>query len=605
MKAQELREKFIDFMTERGHKYIPSYPLVPQDDPSVLFTTAGMHPLVPYLMGEKHPLGKRLVDIQKCIRTDDIDEVGDIQHLTFFEMLGYWSLGDYFKKESIHFTFDFYTKVLGFSKNDISVTVFKGGKDAPSDRESFNTWKDEIGIPEERIYEYDKKENWWGPVSDTGPCGPCTEMFIDTGINDCGPNCGPACNCDKFVEIGNNVFMEYFKNAEGKFEKLEQKNVDVGLGLERLVMFTQNKKTVFETDLFESAVAKIQELANTKSSDSENSVRIVADHLRSATFALAEKILPSNIDRGYVVRRLIRRAIRHGKLLGIDDIFTSEVSKVIIRKMGSVYPELKDNEKFIYEELKKEEEKFNKTLEEGLKKIQRRIIGGFGAAPFGGQVSKEANTISGKDAFDLFQTYGFPIEMTEELAKEKDLKVDRKGFEQEYRKHQELSRKGAEQKFKGGLGDQSEMAVKYHTATHLLHEALRKILGPHVYQRGSNITAERLRFDFSHPDKMTHIQLKAVEEMVNDKIKSNLKIYETITTVDDAKGNGAIGIFDAKYGEKVKVYSIGGDLKSSDAFSKEICGGPHVKNTSGLGKFKIIKEEASSAGVRRIKAILE
>jgi alanyl-tRNA synthetase len=592
MQSEELREKFISFMEENGHKRVPSYPIIPENDPSVLFTTAGMHPLVPYLMGESHPLGKRLVDSQKCLRTVDIDEVGDSCHLTFFEMLGYWSLGDYFKKESIKYTFDFYTQVLGFDKEKISVSVFEGDDDAPFDEESYNVWKDEIGIPAERIYKYNKKENWWGPAAETGPCGPDTEMFFDTGQPKCSENCGPSCDCEKFVEIGNNVFMEYFKNAEGKFEKLSQKNVDVGIGLERLVMFSQGKGSVYETDLFESTVSKITTLSGSNIEENIISVRIVADHLRAATFVLAEKVEPSNIDRGYIVRRLIRRAIRHGRTLGISGNFTAEVAKEVIGKMSDVYPELTENEQYIYTELNKEEEKFRKTLENGLRK-------------FGQITSNNQVEISGKDAFDLFQSYGFPIEITQELALESDIKVDLEGFNKEFKEHQELSRKGSEQKFKGGLGDESEQTVRYHTAAHLMLEALRRILGPHVSQRGANITSERMRFDFSHPDKMTDLQRQAVEEMVNDKIKSALPVFETITTVEDAKGNGATGVFDSKYGDKVKVYSIGGDLYSTQAFSKEICGGPHVKNTSELGHFRIKKEESSSAGVRRIKAVLD
>jgi alanyl-tRNA synthetase len=593
MKSEELRKKFISFMEASGHVAIPSYPVVPENDPSVLFTTAGMHPLVPYLMGEKHPLGKRLVDSQKCLRTVDIDEVGDAAHLTFFEMLGYWSLGDYFKKESIRYTFDFYTKVLGFDKDKISVSVFEGDDDAPFDEESYNTWRDVVGIPEDRIYKYNKKENWWGPAAETGPCGPDTEMFIDTGLPKCSTDCGPACDCEKFIELGNNVFMEYFKNAEGKFEKLAQHNVDVGIGLERQVMFSQGKDSVYETDLFEPIVAKILDLSNSFTEDKVKSVRIIADHLRAATFVMAERVEPSNIDRGYIVRRLIRRAIRHGRNLGIEGLFTAEIAKEVVAKMSGVYPELANNQEFIYAELTKEEEKFHKTLENGLKKFT--------------QISKDScqGKVSGKDAFDLFQSYGFPIEITVELAHEQDLAVDTEAFNEEFKKHQDLSRLGAEKKFKGGLGDESEQTVRYHTAAHLMLEALRRVLGPHVSQRGANITAERIRFDFSHPDKMTDVQKQAVEEMVNDKINSKLPVLETITTVEDAKGNGATGVFDSKYGEKVKVYTIGGDLYSTEAFSKEICGGPHVQNTGELGHFRIKKEESSSSGVRRIKAILE
>jgi alanyl-tRNA synthetase len=593
MQSEELRQKFLDYFKESGHAIIPSYPVVPENDPSVLFTTAGMHPLVPYLMGEAHPLGKRLVDSQKCLRTVDIDEVGDSSHLTFFEMLGYWSLGDYFKKESIKYTFDFYTKVLGFDKDKISVTVFEGDDDAPFDEESYVTWRDEIGIPEDRIYKYNKKENWWGPAAETGPCGPDTEMFIDTGLPKCSDDCGPACDCEKYIEIGNNVFMEYFKNVEGKFEKLEQKNVDVGIGLERQVMFAQGKKSVFETDLFAPIVDKILELSANYNEEKVKSVRIIADHLRAATFVLAERVEPSNIDRGYIVRRLIRRAIRHGRTLGIEGNFTAIIAKEVINKMGTTYPELKENEAIIYDELTKEEEKFRKTLENGLRKFNQIISEG------------NKKQVTGREAFDLFQTYGFPVEITVEIAAESGITVDVPGFEKEFKEHQDLSRKGAEQKFKGGLGDDSEETVRYHTAAHLTLEALRRVLGPHVSQRGANITAERMRFDFSHPEKVTPEQIAEVETMVNEMIAAKLPVLETISTVDEAKGNGATGIFDSKYGEKVKVYTIGGDLFSDEAFSKEICGGPHVKNTGELGHFKIKKEESSSSGVRRIKAVLE
>ncbi|RJO62088.1 alanine--tRNA ligase [candidate division WS5 bacterium] len=644
MTSHELREKFLKFFEEKGHKVIPSASLIPENDPTVLFTTAGMHPLVPYLMGEKHPLGKRLTNVQKCIRTGDIDEVGDIQHMTFFEMLGYWSLGDYFKKESIHYTYDFYTKVLGIDQSKISVTVFEGDADAPFDQESYDTWI-EVGIPDERIYKYSKKENWWGPVTDTGPCGPCTEMFVDTGTDACGENCGPACDCDKFVEIGNNVFMEYFKNHEGKFEKLEQHNVDVGLGFERLVMIVNGLNTAFETDLFTGIIGKIKELSklsdesfadgmvdtpgvkdfktpgvrpSARRESYENSVRIIADHLRAATMAIADEVEPSNLDRGYVVRRLIRRAVRHGRLIGIEGKFTAEIAKEVVKSLGDVYPELKDNEEFIYSELDKEEERFGKTLEKGLsylrkelKKVSafnedKEILSGDRAYSFGDL---------GGIAFNMFQTYGFPLEMTQEVindifnVEERGLTVDlvllKRQFQKEFKKHQELSRKGAEKKFKGGLGEISGKTIQYHTATHLLHEALRQVLGNHVYQKGSNITEDRLRFDFAHPDKMTDEEKKKVENIVNEQIEAGLPVVETITTVEEAKGEGATGLFEAKYGEQVKVYSIGGPLDDPNAFSKEICGGPHVKNTGELGHFKIKKEESSSKGVRRIKAVLE
>ncbi len=654
MNSNKLRQKFLKFFEEKGHKVISSASLVPENDPSVLFTTAGMHPLVPYLMGEKHPLGKRLVDIQKCIRTGDIDEVGDIQHMTFFEMLGYWSLGDYFKKESIHYTYDFYTKVLGIDGDKISVTVFKGDNDAPFDQESYDTWK-AIGIPEDRIYKYPKKENWWGPVTDTGPCGPCTEMFIDTGLESCGPDCGPSCNCDKFVEIGNNVFMEYFKNHEGKFEKLEQKNVDVGLGFERLVMIVNELDTVFETDLFTGIIGKIKELASPsvipaqagiQTESKENSIRVIADHMRAATMAIADEVEPSNLDRGYVVRRLIRRSIRHGRLIGIEGKFTAEIAKEVVKSLGDVYPELKDNEEFIYSELDKEEEKFNdliikiKPKENKRVEIRKRLekeiidadkkwilddtkVAGIKFDDLNEEYQKSprkfVTTVSGAMAFRMETTHGWPSDLyfediaekliSEEPSKsitiEKKISEEKKAYEEFVKKHQELSRKGAEKKFKGGLGEVSEKTIKYHTATHLLHEALRQVLGNHVYQKGSNITAERMRFDFTHPDKMTDEEKKKVEDIVNEQIQAKLPVIETITTVEEAKGEGAIGLFEAKYGEKVKVYSIGGPLDSPDAFSKEICGGPHVKNTGELGHFRIKKEESSSKGVRRIKAVLE
>ncbi len=619
MISNELRQKFLKFFEEKGHKVIPSASLVPENDPSVLFTTAGMHPLVPYLMGEQHPLGKKLVDIQKCIRTGDINEVGDIQHMTFFEMLGYWSLGDYFKKESIHYTYDFYTKVLGIDGNKISVTVFKGDNDAPFDRESYNTWK-ELGISDERIYKYDKSENWWLSPTETGPCGPCSETFLDTGLDVCGPNCGPACNCDKFVEIGNNVFMEYFKNHEGKFEKLDQKNVDVGLGFERLVMIVNGLNTVFETDLFAGIVAKIKELASTpvisaeagiQSGQKEGSIRIIADHVRAATMAIADEVEPSNLDRGYVVRRLIRRAVRHGRLIGIEGKFTAEIAKEVVKSLGEVYPELKTNEQYIYSELDKEEEGFRKTLERGLREFNKVKPLSVDDGPMMAddiQDNKCIGKISGKTIFNLYTTFGFPLEIIKEEAESRSIWIPKSSlieFGELFEKHQELSRKGAEKKFKGGLGEVSEKTIQYHTATHLLHEALRRVLGNHVYQKGSNITAERMRFDFAHPDKMTDEEKKQVEDMVNEQIQAKLPVIETVTTVEEAKGEGAIGLFEAKYGEKVKVYSIGGPLDDPNAFSKEICGGPHVKNTGELGTFRIKKEESSSKGVRRIKAVLE
>jgi len=566
---------------------IPSASLVPENDPSVLFTTAGMHPLVPYLLGEKHPLGNKLCNVQKCLRTDDIDEVGDVQHLTFFEMLGYWSLGDYFKKESIHYTFDFYTQVLGFNKDDIFVTVFAGDDDAPFDQESFDTWKNEIGIPEDRIYKYGKKENWWGPVGATGPCGPDTEMFIDTGTPKCSDDCGPSCHCDKFVEIGNNVFMEYNKTADGKFEPLEQKNVDVGLGLERLAMFSQGKKDVFEIDTFEPVIKKIEDLSGKSYQGNEKAFRIIADHIRAAVFAIADGAFPSNKDRGYITRRLIRRAIIKGKQIGIEENFTAEIADTIChseamaeesqRSFAAAQDDIKN-------EIKKEIEKFDKTLALGLKIFEEK-----------------KNSIDGKAVFDLYQTYGFPLELSQEIARENKIIIDNTAIQQFnnlMQQHQELSRTASAGMFKGGLADNKVETTRLHTAAHLLLTALRQVLSKDVSQKGSNITEERLRFDFNWPEKLTPEQISEVENLVNEKIKENIPVTMEETTLEEALKNGATGSFGDRYGEVVKVYTI------SD-FSKEICGGPHVKYTGELGIFRIKKEESSSAGVRRIKAILE
>ncbi|MFA6423586.1 MAG: alanine--tRNA ligase [Patescibacteria group bacterium] len=590
MTSSELRQKFLDYFKEKGHIVIPSASLVPENDPSVLFTTAGMHPLVPYLLGEKHPLGKRLTDVQKCLRTDDIDEVGDTQHLTFFEMLGYWSLGDYFKKESIKYTFGFYSDVLGFKKDDISVSVFAGDDDALFDEESYLTWKDEIGIPEERIYKYPKEENWWGPVSETGPCGPCTEMFIDTGIDPCGDNCGPSCKCDKFVEIGNNVFMEYFKTAEGKFEKLEQKNVDVGLGLERLAMFSQNKKSVFEIDIFEPIIKKIEEISGKKHEDNQKEFRIIADHIRAAVFAISDGAVPSNKGAGYITRRLIRRALAYFYLL------TGKIDNTLEKLYGSIrsiyeveYPTITD--KNVLKELTSEEIKFGSILVSGIDLI--------------------AKNMDSDRFFDLYQSHGLYPEITLELMenkgffsedKEKEKRWYLNEFDVRYKKHQELSRTASAGMFKGGLADAGGQATKYHTATHLLLAALKKLIDPNIIQRGSNITAERLRFDFNYPEKLTPEQIRQIEDLVNEQIQNDLPVVMEEMTLDEAKKSGAKGIFESKYGERVKVYTIG---DPAEPFSREICGGPHVAHLSELGHFKVQKEESSSAGVRRIKAMLE
>jgi len=523
MQTKQLKKLYLEFFKEKQHKIISSSSLIPEHDPTVLFTTAGMHPLVPYLMGQPHPQGKRLANCQKCIRTGDIDEVGDPSHLTFFEMLGNWSLGDYFKKEAIEWSYEFLTKILKFNPDDLSITIFKGDKDAPKDEESAKTWES-LGIPEERIYYLPKKDNWWGPAGKTGPCGPCTEMFIDTKINPCSKDCKPGCGCGKYFEVWNDVFMEYNKVAEGKFEKLKQKNVDTGMGLERTAAMLQGKKTVYEIEIFTPIIEKIKELAQIKDPNKkqELSIRIITDHVRASTFILGDDlgISPSNLDQGYILRRFIRRSIRHGKSLGIEKEFLSELAKIVIKLHKEDYNELKKNQEFILDELKKEDEKFRKTLEKGLHKFERM---------------SQNKIIKGKEAFLLFQSYGFPFEMTEELAKEKNIKVDKEGFDKEFKKHQELSRVGAEKRFKGGLGDHSEETTKLHTATHLLNQALRVVLKKKdIFQRGSNITPERLRFDFNFDRKLEKEELNKVEDWVNQRIKENLEVKREELTVEQA-----------------------------------------------------------------------
>ncbi|MEM7826005.1 MAG: alanine--tRNA ligase, partial [Candidatus Aenigmatarchaeota archaeon] len=561
----------------------------PEHDPTVLFTPAGMHPLIPYLLGQPHPLGKRLVNVQRCLRTDDIEKVGDAFHLTFFEMLGNWSLGDYFKEESIKWSLEFLTSKqwLALDKEKIYVTVFAGDKDLPRDEESAKIWQS-LGIPKERIFFLPREENFWGPVGLTGPCGPCTEIFYDSGKEPCSKECRPGCKCGKYFELWNNVFMEYNKTKEGKFELLKQKNVDTGMGVERTVAILQNKKSVYEIETLKPVYEKIKEIAGIKEPDEkqEISLRIITDHLRASTFILGDEnpVLPSNVDRGYILRRLIRRAIRHGKILGIEKGFLGEIAKVVVEIYKKRYPILKEKEGFILEELGKEENKFRNTLSKGLKKFEEIAKG---------------KKISGEEAFLLFQSFGFPFEMTKELAKEKGIEVDEEGFWKEYEKHKEISRKGAEKKFKGGLIDASEQTIKLHTATHLLNEAIRRVLGrKDIVQKGSNITPERLRFDFNFERKLTEEELKKIEDLVNEQIRKGLPVWREEMTVEEAKKRGAQAVFEHKYGEKVSVYFIGD-------FSIEICGGPHVKNTRELGKFKIIKEEGVAAGIRRIKAVLE
>ena len=591
MKAKVLKRKYFDFFKEKNHKIIPSASLFPENDPTVLFTTAGMHPLVPYLLGQPHPSGRRLANVQKCVRTDDIDDVGDASHLTFFEMLGNWSLGDYFKKESIEMSFEFLTKKkwLGFNPKDLFVTVFKGDKDAPKDAFSAKVWEG-LGIPKKQIFYLPKKDNWWGPAGKTGPCGPDTEIFVDTGKKPCSKNCQPGCNCGKYFEIWNNVFMEYNKTAGGKFEPLNQKNVDTGMGVERTTAMMQGKTSAYDTELFQPIIKRLEVLSKKsyKNEKFQRSFRIVADHLRAATFILGDQkgIPPSNLGAGYILRRLIRRSVRHGKILGCPDGFTSQVAKVVIKEYKDDYPELEKRESFIVEQLDLEEKKFSKSLERGLREFERIISG-----------SKKS--IFGRDAFILFTTYGFPLEMTCELAKERGIEVDEIGCKEEFRKHVEVSKKGADRTFKGGLADTKEETTKLHTATHLLLAALRKVLkNDKINQRGSNITAERLRFDFNFDRKVTDEELKKVEDLVNDTIKKGLEVKKEVMSLKDAKKSGATGIFEEKYGDTVSVYTIGD-------FSKELCGGPHVKNTKELGRFKIVKEEAIAAGVRRIRAVLE
>ena len=582
MKAIEIRNKYLNFFKKHGHSIIPSAPLIPENDASVLFTTAGMQPLVPYLLGEEHPEGKRLTDYQKCVRTNDIDEVGDNRHLTYFEMLGNWSLGDYFKEESINMSFEFLTKELQIPIEKLFVTCFAGDEDCPRDEVSANAWK-KAGIPENHIYYYGKDDNWW-IAGEEGPCGPDTEMFYDTGKKACGPDCQPSCDCGKYVEIWNNVFMEYFKDKNG-YSKLKQKNVDTGLGLERATMLLQGKETPYDTEIFEPIMKKLEELQKI---DKIESRRIIAEHLRSSMMIICDGGRPSNIDRGYILRRLIRRMIRHMNKLEIDLNELSTLIDINVENLKEMYSELEKNRETIKNVIIEEKNKFVKTLSHGEREFEKEI-----------KKLKEQNIgiISGKIVFRLYDTYGFPPEVTKELAEENGLKINLDEFNKLFKEHQEKSRQGAEQKFKGGLADQNEKTISYHTATHLLHEALREVLGEHVKQSGSNITEERLRFDFTHPQKMTKEEIQKVEDLVNEQIQKDLPVTCEEMSYEDAKKSGAIGLFTDKYGDKVKVYTIG-------EFSKEICGGPHVTHTGDLGTFKIKKEESSSSGVRRIKAIL-
>ena len=578
MNSDELRSKYIEFFVKHGHAQIEGKSLIPENDPTVLFTTAGMHPLVPYLLGEPHPAGNRLVDYQKCIRTGDIDSVGDSSHLTFFEMLGNWSLGDYFKEGAIKMSYEFLTSKewLGIPPEKIGITVFEGDENAPRDDESADIWRS-LGIPEDRISYLPKEDNWWGPAGSTGPCGPDSEMFYDIGKESCGPKCGPGCPCGKWLEIWNDVFMQYNKNAEGVYETLSRKCVDTGMGIERTVTILNGKKSVYDTEVFAPIIAAVAGTMNPggycygQDDEKDKSIRIICDHVRSSTFILGDTraVSPSNVGAGYVLRRLLRRAVRHGRKLGIESLLP--IAEAVIEKFAGAYPELKANRNYIVTELKNEEQKFLETLQKGeheFEKLLPNILKG------------SSKVLSGRLAFKLYDTFGFPIELTEELALENGLSVNREEFDEAFKKHQELSRAQGSGVFKGGLVDQGEMAVKYHTATHLLHKALRMVLGDHVAQKGSNITAERMRFDFSHGEPMTADELQKVEKIVNEAIGKDLPVSMEVTTIEKATASGAIALFGEKYESQVKVYSIG---EGAACFSKEVCGGPHVERTGAMG----------------------
>ena len=609
--ADQLRNLYLDFFKSKGHAVISGASLIPENDPTVLFTTAGMHPLVPYLMGKMdHPAGTRLTDVQKCVRTGDIDEVGDSAHLTFFEMLGNWSLNDYFKKEAISWSFEFLTTKLGFKPEQLNVTVFEGEPGIPRDDEAIAIWKS-LGIPEDHIFPSPREDNWWGPAGETGPCGPDTEMFIDTGKEKCGEHCRPGCHCGKYIEIWNDVFMQFNKTADGKFEPLGRHNVDTGMGVERTVCMMNGCETVYDTDVFAPIMAKIKELSGKAAFETPEDVRssrVVADHMRTATFILGDQkggVTPGNLGANYVLRRLIRSAVRHARKLGIAAGFTEKMADVVIDEYKHVYPELEQNRERVVHELLAEEQRFGKTLDEGKREFDKTIAGirrknEFMAAKDPAYVPE--TQISGKQAFRLYDTYGYPLEMTKELAAEIGFTVDEAGYAEAFQKHQELSRANVGSA-KSGLAEHSEETTALHTATHLLHKALKIVLGEHCNQKGSNITAERLRFDFTHGEKMTPEQIAEVERIVNEQIAKDLPVSREMMTLDEAKAQGATALFSDKYvAEKVSVYTMG----PKDAwFSKEVCTGPHVEHTGVLGHFRIKKEESSSAGVRRIKAVLE
>lgn len=631
MTTKDIRDKYLAFYKQREHVVVPSAPVVPENDPTTLFTGSGMQPMVPYLLGESHPSGTKLADSQTCVRTQDIEDVGDNRHTTFFEMLGNWSLGDYFKAEQIPWMYQFVTKELGLDPKNLYITCFRGLDDIPKDEEAANLWVEEFkkdgidasivdfaerdGIQGGRIFYYDETKNWWSmsgvpqnmPVGSPG--GPDSEMFWDFG-EDLGLHevsewkdepCHVNCDCGRFFEIGNNVFMQ-FKKTESGFEQLPQKNIDFGGGLERMAAAVNNNPDVFTISLFDPIRKAVEEISSKTYGADETETyafRVIMDHLRAATFMISDGAVPSNKDQGYFTRRMIRRAVRFGSTLGIDGNFCGAVASVAIDAYEGAYAHIEKNREMIVAEMTKEEEKFRKTLSEGLKIFESKVDG------------LEGTVISGKDAFDLYQSYGFPYEVTEELAEERNLTIDKAAFDEEMKAHQEKSRAGGAQKFAGGLADHSEMSVKYHTATHLLHAALQQVLGPHAMQRGSNITPKRLRFDFTHGEKMTDEEKKQVEDLVNAAIEKDYPVSWQELTFEEAKARGSIGLFEDNYGEKVKVYSIGDEAELPKAdpiaatFSRELCGGPHVERTGVLGHFRIKKEESCSAGVRRIKAILE
>ena len=604
--SQSIREMYLNFFKDRGHKVIPSASLIPENDPTVLFTTAGMHPLVPYLLGEKHPAGNRLTDVQKCVRTGDIDDVGDASHCTFFEMLGNWSLGDYFKQEMIPWSYEFLTgkDYLGLDPEKLAVTVFGGDETLPCDDEAAALWE-KAGIKKENIYYMSRENNWWGPAGLTGPCGTDTEMFIIRKPK-CSPGCNPDCKCGAFLEIWNDVFMRFNKQADGSYIELSQKNVDTGMGLERALCVLNGKSSVYETDLFEDAIKVISELtgkAYDEDAETTRAFRVLLDHTRTATFMIGDEkgIVPSNTDQGYILRRIIRRAVRFGRKINLPEGSLAKISVAYIEKYKSVYPELEINREKIFEELAKEEAKFTKTLQQGLKEFEKCLNGIERKNTFMAQNNPDyvpEKHINGKQAFHLYDTYGFPVEITDEMAKERGYSVDLDGYKAAFEEHQNKSKAGSEQKFACGLADNKEATTRLHTATHLLHAALKKVYGPEVNQKGSNITEERLRFDFNLPQSMTAEEIKKVEDLVNEVIAQNLPVVMQEITLEEAKAQGFTGLFESKYGERVKTYTIG-------EFSKEICGGPHAATTGELGKFKIAKEQSCGSGLRRIKAVLQ